>query len=146
MFNYRASLNFVWRSLGAILIAAVFLPIPAYAVIGITLGSTSNPLPYQNFGSAKLSATVESTGSPSGPGGSILYGDDSIGINLGTNLTSLDTGTPRTNYSIINFTLINRGQDAVYGGPHCLDQKNAFLSYTLDPSFGLFLRHSVSPR
>jgi hypothetical protein len=34
----------------------------------------------------------------------------------------------------------------VYGGPHCLDQKNAFLSYTLDPSFGLFLRHSVSPR
>jgi hypothetical protein len=33
-----------------------------------------------------------------------------------------------------------------YGGPHCLDQKNAFLSYTLDPSFGLFLRHSVSPR
>jgi hypothetical protein len=34
----------------------------------------------------------------------------------------------------------------LYGGPHCLDQKNAFLSYTLDPSFGLFLRHSVSPR
>jgi hypothetical protein len=36
--------------------------------------------------------------------------------------------------------------DDQYGGPHCLDQKNAFLSYTLDPSFGLFLRHSVSPR
>jgi hypothetical protein len=36
--------------------------------------------------------------------------------------------------------------DNGYGGPHCLDQKNAFLSYTLDPSFGLFLRHSVSPR
>jgi hypothetical protein len=40
----------------------------------------------------------------------------------------------------------SRLHGSLYGGPHCLDQKNAFLSYTLDPSFGLFLRHSVSPR
>jgi hypothetical protein len=47
---------------------------------------------------------------------------------------------------VLHYGFLYSTNDVDYGGPHCLDQKNAFLSYTLDPSFGLFLRHSVSPR